>query len=119
MKERHEKEVGGHGGKWRKMWQNDEIGERKRRKAERYAGHRVKQMEKSKEPKVSGKQWPLGFRPRQFARGGAVIRRLECRRVGKRCKSRNRVRQMEKSKASKINGEQWPLELRPKQFARG
>ena len=42
---RHEKEVG-HGGKWRKTWQNEEIAGRKRRKAERYAGHRVKQMQK-------------------------------------------------------------------------
>ena len=36
---------------------------RKRRKAERYAGHRVQQMEKSKEPKVNGEQRLLGFRP--------------------------------------------------------
>ena len=67
MKERHEKEMG-HGGKWRRTWQDEEIAGRKRTKAERYAGHRVKQMEKSKEPKVSGEQWPLGFRPRQETR---------------------------------------------------
>ena len=36
----------GHGGKWRKAWQNEDIAGRKSRKAERYAGHRVKQMEK-------------------------------------------------------------------------
>ena len=33
---------------------------------------------KSKERKVSGEQWPLGFGPRQLARGWAVIPRLEC-----------------------------------------
>ena len=50
-------------------WQNEELAGRKRRKAERYAGHRVTQMEKkSKEPKVSGEHWPLGFKPRQETR---------------------------------------------------
>ena len=33
---------------------------------------------KSKESKVKGEQWPLGFGPRQFARGWAVRPRLEC-----------------------------------------
>ena len=63
MKEKHEKEMG-HGGKWRRTWQDEEIAGRKRTKAERYAGHRVKQMEKSKELKVNGEQRLMGLGPR-------------------------------------------------------
>ena len=78
-----------------KTWQNEEIAGRKRRKAERYAGHRVKQMEKSKEPKVSGEQWPLGFRPRQETRNeelqslaSAAKAVTQCQADGKKVRSR-------------------------------
>ena len=68
---------------------------------------------KGREPKVSGEQWPLGFRPRQETRN-------EEQQIGKRCKSRNTESgRWKKSKESKVNGELWPLGFGPRQFARG
>ena len=68
MKERHEKEVG-HGGKWRKRCKMRKLQEGNAGKPKGMLDTESSRWKKSKEPKVSGEQWPLGFRPRQFARG--------------------------------------------------
>ena len=108
----------GHGGKWRKTWQNEEIAGRKCRKAKRYAGHRVKQMEKSKEPKVSGEQWPLlGFRPRQETRN----EEQQSLASGAKAVTQSQA-DGKKSKELRVNGGLWPLGFGPRQtrqFARG
>ena len=44
---------------------------------------KARHIETTKKPKLNGEQRPLGFGPRQFARGRAAIPRKECRRSAK------------------------------------
>ena len=68
----------------------------------------------SKEPKVSGEQWPLGFRPRQETRNEEQQSLASGAKAAQQSQADGK-----KSKESKVNGEQCLLGFGPRQFVRG